>query len=126
MKRKLITLGALLFLILLGAFNSETENWPQFRGVNCSGLAAENAKPPVALTSQNLQWKTAISAGHSSPCIWGNNIFLSGCVEDEKKLMMYCGKTGRTDHPCPVWGEHSVGNLIGNSLIIDIEIFTFR
>lgn len=68
----------------------ETNKWPQFRGVNCSGIAYENAKPPIEFNEKNMLWKTELPTGHSSPCIWGNNIFITGCLPDEKKLEMIC------------------------------------
>ena len=55
-------------------------NWPQFRGPGGLGIATDNQAYPAELdTSKNLLWKTQVSKGHSSPCIWGNSIFITGC-----------------------------------------------
>jgi outer membrane protein assembly factor BamB len=65
--------------------------WPNFRGVNCSGLASPNQNPPVEFgQNQKMVWKLILPEGHSSPCIWGDNIFLTGFELEGKKLKMFC------------------------------------
>jgi outer membrane protein assembly factor BamB len=96
----------LLYIFLLGGWslfilnpaNAQIEKWPQFRGVNCSGIAEEGQSPPVKLdTATNLLWKTAVPEGHSSPCIWDNQIFLTGVDRDSKSFLTFCldRKTGK-------------------------------
>jgi outer membrane protein assembly factor BamB len=73
------------------AQKTETNIWPSFRGVNCSGIAAPNQDPPITFgQDQNLLWKIALPGGHSSPCIWGDRIFISGYQEEGKLLKMLC------------------------------------
>ena len=51
--------------------------WPQFRGPNASGVA-DDEKPCFEFSAgTNLIWKTEVPPGLSSPCIWGNLIFLT-------------------------------------------------
>ena len=65
--------------------------WPDFRGPNCSGVAAPDQKPPgIFGPDQNLLWKTSLPEGHSSPCIWGDYIFLTGFIEEGKLIKMFC------------------------------------
>jgi len=89
----------LLYIFLLGAWslfifnplNAQIENWPQFRGINCSGIADENQDPPISFgKDQNMIWYTSLSKGESSPCIWQDNIFITGFEEEEKLLKIYC------------------------------------
>ena len=62
-------------------------SWPQFRGPNCAGVA-EGDKPPIEFGAEtNVQWKVAIPKGVSSPCIWGNRIFLTA-LEDNKLVTL--------------------------------------
>jgi outer membrane protein assembly factor BamB len=69
----------------------EANIWPNFRGVNSAGIASANQNPPVAFSKdQNVIWKLALPEGHSSPCIWGNNIFLTGFEAEGKNLKMFC------------------------------------
>ncbi|OVE78769.1 hypothetical protein BVY01_04500 [bacterium I07] len=87
----------ILFLFIVGCQRqSETTDgnltiWPQFRGSNCSGHAGEGQNLPVKFsTTQNVFWKTSISKGYSSPCVWENHIFLTGCDVNKKELSVFC------------------------------------
>lgn len=80
-------------LINLSVFSQKTDSsiWPNFRGVNCSGIASPGQNPPVEFgINQKMVWKLTLPEGHSSPCIWGNNIFLTGFDSYAKKLMIFC------------------------------------
>ena len=57
------------------------EDWPQWRGPH-NGVAPA-AKPPVKWSAtENIAWKTPIEgAGHSSPVIAGDRIFLTTAIE---------------------------------------------
>ena len=69
---------------------AEPPEWPQFRGPNCTGIAA-NARPPVEFgPEKNLLWKTPIPGGASSPVIAGDRIFLTGF--EDGKLVVLCVK----------------------------------
>lgn len=82
---------ALIFLVYSVELKAQDTTWPQFRGHNSSGLADENAKPPVQFgPDQNLLWKILLPEGHSSPCIWGDNIFLTGFEEEKKEFSVFC------------------------------------
>lgn len=72
--------------------------WPQFRGPDCAGIAQENWKYPGEFGPDNLLlWSTPLPPGHSSPCIWGDRIFISGSEPGSKKLETICvdRKSGR-------------------------------
>ena len=79
LKTNSLIILSLIFLTYLGELEAQDSIWPQFRGINCSGIAAENQNPPIEFgPTRNVLWKTSVPKGHSSPCIWGNNIFLTG------------------------------------------------
>jgi outer membrane protein assembly factor BamB len=89
----------LLFILLIGGWsllilnyvNAQIENWPQFRGPNCSGIAGEGQNPPTSFSpDKNLLWKTNLPAGYSSPSIWGDCIFITGIEEERKLLKLFC------------------------------------
>src|SRR5688572_4173912 len=53
-------------------------HWPQFRGPNGLGIST-SAQPPVQFgLNENVLWKVATPAGHSSPCVSGDRVFLTG------------------------------------------------
>jgi outer membrane protein assembly factor BamB len=70
-------------LLPAGEKGKET-NWPQWRGPESSGVAADAGVPLEWSDTQNVVWKTAIPGlGHSSPIIWGKHIFLTTAIEGE-------------------------------------------
>ena len=64
---------------LVSRIDAAVPTWPQFRGPNSTGVAAPGGNPPVSFgPSENLVWMTPLPSGHSSPCIWGDLVFLTG------------------------------------------------
>jgi outer membrane protein assembly factor BamB len=82
---------ALLLLVLAVSPFEDAANWPQFRGPNSSGVAAADAAPPVEFgASKRLLWKQALPAGHSSPAVWGDRIFVTAFDAAANKLELLC------------------------------------
>ncbi|MDZ4402452.1 PQQ-binding-like beta-propeller repeat protein [Prosthecobacter sp.] len=75
---------SLVFSILASTCLAES-NWPQFRGEG--GLGIGSGKPPVEFSSE-MKWQVEVPLGHSSPCIWGGKIALTGL--DGGKLVTFC------------------------------------
>ncbi len=76
---------------LAAATASVSAGWPQFRGPNGSGIASDDRAAPTDFgANQGLLWQTELSSGHSSPCIWGDRIFLTGFTAETKKLETIC------------------------------------
>jgi outer membrane protein assembly factor BamB len=71
-----------LWLVFLAAFPLAAQ-WPQFRGPNGSGVAPAHNLPTEFGPGKNMVWKADIPAGHSSPVITGDRIFLTA-AEGEK------------------------------------------
>jgi outer membrane protein assembly factor BamB len=65
-----------LALALAQGARAESD-WPQFRGPNGSGVSDTAQLPAEFGPSKNLVWKTALPAGHSSPILAGDRIFLT-------------------------------------------------
>jgi outer membrane protein assembly factor BamB len=85
-----------------GAAASDTTNvrfistWPQFRGPGGQSLAADTQSLPSELSfAKNLIWKTDLPAGASSPCIWKDRVFITGCHKEKQNLETVCIR--RTD-----------------------------
>jgi outer membrane protein assembly factor BamB len=68
---------AICLATLLGA-EAAVPQWPQFRGPGGHGIAAGQSIPLDFAPDQKLQWKVPLPAGHSSPAIWGDRIFITG------------------------------------------------
>lgn len=84
-----ILLLAFSIINLLYSQESNKNIWPQFRGMNGSGIASPDQRPPIALESnEKLIWKTPLISGASSPCIWGDKIFLTGFDKEKQQLQV--------------------------------------
>jgi len=77
------------FLISFSAI-AQSDNWTHFRGSRSNGLAvSENI--PVKWDDSVIRWKTEIhDKGHSSPVVYGNQIWLTTAKEDGKELYAVC------------------------------------
>lgn len=63
--------------MLLSASAAQGENWDRFRGPNGAGQS-ESPGIPTVWTPENFLWRRPLSgAGHSSPVIWGQRLFLT-------------------------------------------------
>lgn len=62
--------------------------WPDFRGPNRDGYAAEGAKPPTRWSdTDRVKWKTAIPGnGHSSPVVAGGTAWVTTATENGRSL----------------------------------------
>jgi outer membrane protein assembly factor BamB len=80
---KIITLlVAILFVspVVIGA----SDEWSQFRGPNGTGVSATTGLPTEFGPTKNVIWKTELPAGHSSPVLTGDRIFVT--AHDKEKL----------------------------------------
>ena len=55
--------------------------WPQFRGPGGLAVAADTPIPLDFGPESRVLWKASIPAGHSSPCVYGDRIFVTGAEE---------------------------------------------
>ena len=70
------------------------ENWPQFRGPNSRGVAAEGSADAAATSSkyadrwsasENIAWSIEVAGrGWSSPVVWGERIYLTTVVSGQE------------------------------------------
>lgn len=93
--RPFILLFTLLMISNLGLTSDQT-NWPQFRGPGGLGIAEDGYKLPVEFDqSNNMIWKSSVSTGNSSLCVWGDRIFLTGLSENKLETICLDRSTGK-------------------------------
>lgn len=69
---------AALLLTLAVAAPAFADNWPQWRGPKNDGTSAETGLPTEWGPDKNVVWKFKLpGVGASTPCIWGDHIFLT-------------------------------------------------
>jgi len=65
--------------------------WPQWRGPTLDGHSREKNVPLRWSRTENVAWKVPVpGAGHSSPIVWQDRIFLTTCIEKELKRRLLC------------------------------------
>ena len=82
---KRIPLIALALTYALLATQAD-DNWPQFRGAEARGIAADGSGlPDTWSSSENIEWKTDLPGrGWSSPIVWGNKVFVTTAASLEE------------------------------------------
>lgn len=81
---------SVVFLIFhLSAF-AQNINWTHFRGNNSSALAEKDIIP-LKIDDSVIRWKTEIhDKGHSSPVVFGNQVWVTTARDDGKELYAVC------------------------------------
>ncbi|MCE9531257.1 MAG: PQQ-like beta-propeller repeat protein [Planctomycetes bacterium] len=75
-------LGLATAIIVAG--QAPAQNWPVWRGPTGDGVVHEKGFPTKWNETENVTWKTPIPGrGHSSPVLWGDQIFLTTCLEGD-------------------------------------------
>jgi outer membrane protein assembly factor BamB len=72
-------------------------DWPQFRGIRATGIADGFAVPAAwsVADGRNVAWKTPIPGlGHSSPVVWGDQVFITTSVSGQKDAGLKVGLYG--------------------------------
>lgn len=88
---------SILTIVFLSLCLPAFAQWPQFRGPAGRGIpAVEKPLPTEIGPDKNVLWKVAIPAGHASPVIAGEQIYLAA-VRNEKLLTIALDRaTGKT------------------------------
>lgn len=77
----------LLLAFVLATFISG-EEWSQFRGPNGTGVSATTNLPETFGPAKNMIWKTELPAGHSSPVLTSDRVFVTAA--NKEKLFVIC------------------------------------
>lgn len=81
----------ILFSLAVGLV-APAQEWTRFRGPNGTGLS-EAKTIPTKWSAADINWKVALpGAGHSSPVLWGERVFVTSCDEKAGKFFVFCLK----------------------------------
>jgi hypothetical protein len=106
-------------------------SWPQFRGPGGNAVALDESIPLSFGPENQVRWKTDLPRGHSSPCIWGDQIFLTGHVGTTLKMICLKRSSGELLWererviPKPAAYEHVAGNPANPTPATDGERVVF-
>ena len=103
--------SGLLIVVAAGAlgFAGPVDSWPQFRGSQSSGVAADDPKLPDRWSkTENVAWKADVpGTGWSSPVVVRNRIFVTTVIPSEDKEPpkkgLYFGGERKTPSDEHVW-----------------------
>lgn len=60
------------------------EDWPQFRGPNCSGVSETSAPLPARFSStEHVKWSAKLGDGIGSPVVASGRVFTSAMIDDQ-------------------------------------------
>jgi outer membrane protein assembly factor BamB len=89
----------LLFLLALGWFPAEAQDWPEFRGPTGQGTSTEHGVPLEWSESRNVIWKTPVPGlGWSSPVVVGGRVWVTTAIEQKGaslRALAFDVETGR-------------------------------
>jgi outer membrane protein assembly factor BamB len=122
--RKRILLLTLLISISLSANPAKPPvHWPQFRGANAAGLADGANLPETwdGAAGKNIKWKARIPGlAHSSPIVWGDQIFVTTAISSRPdatfKPGLYGEGTASEDRTAHKWDVLSLDKRTGKIL----------
>lgn len=79
--------GALSLAVAAGA---RAEDWPQFRGVNATGVSTSKAHLPTRFSQQeNVRWSVSVGDGIASPVVVGPRVYTTA-MTGEEKFSVFC------------------------------------
>ena len=82
----------LSFVVLL---QTPAGDWAQFRGPGGLAVADDAPIPTDFGPETRVLWKTMLPSGHSSPCIVGERIFVTGFADGKDVLLALARKDGK-------------------------------
>ena len=81
----------LFVALLIGMFftaSLRAEDWPQFRGPNCSGISTSSATlPTVFSATENVRWAADLGDGIGSPVVAAGRVFTSEMSSDQQSVI---------------------------------------
>ncbi len=78
-------------VILISAGRIFAQDWPGWRG-DGRGISSEKNLPLKWSEDEGVKWKKPIpGAGHSSPIVWGNRVFVTTAVAEDPNVETFRG-----------------------------------
>jgi outer membrane protein assembly factor BamB len=91
LKSKISLAFMILSMILIGTGRISAQNWPGWRS-DGSGISPEKNLPMKWSEDEGVKWKIPIpGAGHSSPIVWENRIFVTTAVAEDPNVESFKG-----------------------------------
>ncbi len=110
-------------VLFLGA-PARAQEWTRFRGPNGSGVSS--ASVPVECTEATWNWRIQLpGAGHSSPVLWGDRLYLTSAEEPGGKQHLLCLRASdgkelwRATRSFAAYPKHRFNSFASNTPTVD-------
>lgn len=120
--------GVVLLASALVPAISLADDWPQFRGPNSTGIAADSKPLPAKFsTTENLRWSAEVGEGVGGAAIAAGRVFVSGMTaKDKVSLFAFDAATGeklwQRDWPAGKLGEvHQINSHASSTPAADAD-----
>ena len=84
-----------LLLVLFTLTGPASDEWPQFRGPNGTGISETKNLPTEFGPNKNVVWKAALPPGHSSPVLTHDRIFVTAHEKETLLVIALDRETGK-------------------------------
>jgi outer membrane protein assembly factor BamB len=118
---------AVAVLLLTFMLAGRAQEWTRFRGPNGNGLS-EAKTIPTKWEATDFNWKVSLpGGGHSSPVLWGNNLFVTSCDEKAGKFHVLCLKTSdgsvrwQKEFPLTPMEKHNYNSFASSTPTVDAD-----
>src|SRR5262245_1588646 len=82
-------LALTLLVAAAGPARLAAEDWPQFRGPNCTGVSTSTRPLPAAFSpKQNVRWVKTLGEGIGSPTVADGRVFSTAVVGEGAALKL--------------------------------------
>lgn len=99
---------SLVAILVLQAFQSSAEDWPQWRGPQRTGLSTATELPTRWSAEENIVWKLPLpETSGATPIIWGDHVFLNVAQETDLSLWAVSRHDGSV-----LWQQHLDGRNV--------------
>ncbi|HWX23170.1 MAG TPA: PQQ-binding-like beta-propeller repeat protein [Candidatus Binatia bacterium] len=117
--------GLATFILLTLALPGPAQEWTRFRGPNGTGISPAKTVP-TSWTEKDFNWKVPLpGAGHSSPVLWGDKIFLTSGDDQAGQVLVFCisAADGRVvwqkTFPFSTYPKHNYNSFASSSPAVD-------
>jgi outer membrane protein assembly factor BamB len=91
-------LNCLMTLVAMGlSSTAHAEDWPQFRGPNCSGISTSTRPLPTEFSeTKNVKWSAPLGDGIGSPVVAAGRVFTTSMMDEQNvTLVAFDAATGK-------------------------------
>jgi outer membrane protein assembly factor BamB len=122
---KIPSITTIVLTLVVGTLDAQ--EWTRFRGPNGAGISQAKTVP-TKISDADINWKIELpGTGHSSPVLWGEQIFVTTTGDNSGGLSVLClsAKDGalqwRKDFPLTPFSRHKFNSFASATPAVDAD-----